>query len=184
VPQFKCFGTTERIKIWFRRKLRRDWILAMLAAIRSRTFCLPVYCPKTSSSVWVRNLFSDRENHRLRAFENRVLRRICGWKRDEVTGGWRKLLKEELHKLCSSPIMIRVLKSIRMRCTGHVARMGRRGTHIWYYGEMREERNHQKDQDIGEWIILRCILEWQSGEGWTELSWLRIGAVGGLLWKW
>jgi hypothetical protein len=53
-----------------------------------------------------------------------VLRRIFGSKRVEETGGWRKLLNEELHNLYSSPSIIRMLKSIRMRWAGHVARMG------------------------------------------------------------
>jgi hypothetical protein len=57
-------------------------------------------------------------------FENRVLRRIFGPKRDEVTGGWRKLHNEELHNLHSSPSVIRMIKSRRMRWAGHVARMG------------------------------------------------------------
>jgi hypothetical protein len=65
-----------------------------------------------------------REEHRLRVFENRVLRRIFGPKRDEVTGEWRKLHNEELHKLYSSPDIIRHVKSRRMRWAGHVARMG------------------------------------------------------------
>jgi hypothetical protein len=56
-------------------------------------------------------------------FENRVLRRIFGPKRDEVTGEWRKLTKEELHNLYSSPDIIRQVKSRRMRWAGHVARM-------------------------------------------------------------
>jgi hypothetical protein len=55
-------------------------------------------------------------------FENRVLRRIFGPKRDEVTGGWRKLHNEELHYLYSSPSIIRIIKS--MRWAGHLARMG------------------------------------------------------------
>jgi hypothetical protein len=65
-----------------------------------------------------------REEHRLRVFENRVLRRIIGPKRDEVTGEWRKLHSEELHNLYSSPDIIRQVKSRRMRWAGHVARMG------------------------------------------------------------
>jgi hypothetical protein len=56
-------------------------------------------------------------------FENRVLR-IFGPKRDEVTGGWRKLHNEELHNFYSSPSIIRMIKSRRMRWAGHVARMG------------------------------------------------------------
>jgi hypothetical protein len=67
-----------------------------------------------------------REEHRLRVFENRVLRRIFGPKRDEVTGDWRKLHNEELHNLYSSPSIIRMIKSRRMRWAGHVARFGKR----------------------------------------------------------
>jgi hypothetical protein len=65
-----------------------------------------------------------REEHRLRVFENRMLRRIFGPKRDEVTGGWRKLHNEELHNLYSSPSITRMIKLIRMRWAGHVARTG------------------------------------------------------------
>jgi hypothetical protein len=68
-----------------------------------------------------------REEHRLRVFENRVLRRIIGPMRDEVTGGWGKLHNEELHNLYSSPSVIRMINSKRMRLAGHVARMGRGG---------------------------------------------------------
>jgi hypothetical protein len=65
-----------------------------------------------------------REEHRLRVFGNRVLRRIFGPERDEVTGGWRKLHNEELHGLYSSPSIVRVIKARRMRWAGHMARMG------------------------------------------------------------
>jgi hypothetical protein len=60
----------------------------------------------------------------LMVFENRVLRRICGPKRDEVTGDWRKMRNEELHNLYSSPDIIRMIKSRRMRWAVHVARIG------------------------------------------------------------
>jgi hypothetical protein len=65
-----------------------------------------------------------REEHRLRVFENRVLRRIFGPKRDEVTGGWRKLHDEELRGLSSSPNIVTVIKARRMRWAGHVVLMG------------------------------------------------------------
>jgi hypothetical protein len=65
-----------------------------------------------------------REGHKLRVFENRVLRRIVGPKRDGVTGWWRKLNKEELHDLYSSPSIIRFIRSGRMSWARHVARMG------------------------------------------------------------
>jgi len=61
----------------------------------------------------------------LRVFENRVLRRIFGPKRDEVTGEWRKLHNEELNDLYCSPNIVRVIKLRRMRWVGHVASMGR-----------------------------------------------------------
>jgi hypothetical protein len=64
-----------------------------------------------------------REEHRLRVFENKVLRKIFGPKRDEVTRGWRKLHNEELHCLYSSPGIVRVIKARRMRWAGHVACM-------------------------------------------------------------
>jgi hypothetical protein len=57
-------------------------------------------------------------------FENRVLRRIYGPRREEVTGRWRKLHNKEFGDLYSSPTIIRIFKSIRMRWTGHIARMG------------------------------------------------------------
>ena len=67
-----------------------------------------------------------REERRLRVFENRLLRRIFGHKRDEVTGEWRKLHNEELNDLYTTPNVVRVIKSRRMRWTVHVADMGER----------------------------------------------------------
>jgi hypothetical protein len=64
-----------------------------------------------------------KEEHRLRVFENRVLRRIFGQRRDEVKRDWRKLHNEELHNLYSSPNIIRMTKLRRMRWAGQVARM-------------------------------------------------------------
>jgi hypothetical protein len=69
--------------------------------------------------------------------ENRVLRRIFGSKRYEVTGGWRKPHNEELHNMCSLPNIIRMNITRRMRWAGHVARMGRRGMHIAYWWKVR-----------------------------------------------
>jgi hypothetical protein len=80
-----------------------------------------------------------REQHRLRVFENRVLRRICGPKGDELTGEWRKLHNEELRDLYSSPSIIRIIKSRRMRWAGHVARIGeKRNTYRLLVGSQKE----------------------------------------------
>jgi hypothetical protein len=94
-----------------------------------------------------------REEHRLRVFENRALRRIFGPKRDEVTGGWRKWHNEELHSLYSFPSII------RMRWAGHVARMGEKRNAYRILVESQKERDHWEDQDVGGWTILKWILE-------------------------
>jgi hypothetical protein len=99
-----------------------------------RTIILPVvlYVCRTLS-------LTLREERRLRVFENRVLRRIFGPKRDEVTREWRKLHIEELNDLYFSPNIIRVIKSRRMRWAGHVARMVRGETYTgFWWGNMRE----------------------------------------------
>jgi hypothetical protein len=88
-------------------------------------------CPFDKSNV----------NVRLRVFEKRVLRRLFVPKRDEVTGGWRKLRNEELHRLYSSPSIIRMIKSIGMRWRRNAARMGaRRNTNRILGGETRAKR--------------------------------------------
>jgi hypothetical protein len=69
-------------------------------------------------------ILTVREEQKLRVFENRVLRRIFGPKRDGVARGWRKLHNKELHNLYSSPSIIRIIKLRRIRWAGHVARMG------------------------------------------------------------
>jgi hypothetical protein len=83
-----------------------------------------------------------REEHRLRVFENRVLRRISGLMRDEVPGGWRNLHNEDLHNSFSLPSIIRMIRSRRMRRAGHAARMGRTGMHIGYLWESQKKRDH------------------------------------------
>ena len=83
-----------------------------------------------------------REEHRLRVFENRVLRRILGPKKDKLTREWRKLHNEELNDLYTSPDIDRVIKSRRMRWAWHVARMGDRiGVNRVLVGKP-EERDH------------------------------------------
>ena len=96
-----------------------------------RTIILPVVL--YGCETWSLTL---REERRLRVSENRVLRRVFGPKRDEVTGEWRKLHNEELNNLYSLPNIVRVVKSRRMRWAGHVARMGEdRGVHRVLVGE-------------------------------------------------
>jgi hypothetical protein len=122
-----------------------------------------------------------RDEHRLRVFENRVLRRIFGPKRDEVTGEWRKLHNEELHNLYSSPNIVRTIKSRRMRWAGHVARVGRReGCIGCWWGNLREI-DHWGDPGVDERIILEWIFrKWHVGV-WTGLDWRRTETGGGHL---
>jgi hypothetical protein len=87
-----------------------------------------------------------------------VLRRIFGQKRNGMVG-WRKLHNEELHSLYSSPNIVRMIKSIRMRWAGHMARRGRRGMHIEFWWESQKERDNEKYLDTGGMIILNCILK-------------------------
>jgi len=90
-----------------------------------RTTILPVVL--YGCEIWSLTL---REERRLRVFENRVLRRVFGPKRDKITGEWRKLHNEELRDIYSLPNIVRVVTSRRMRWAGHVARMGEgRGVH-------------------------------------------------------
>ena len=86
-----------------------------------RTIILPVVL--YGCEAWS---LTAREERKLRVFENMVLRRIFGPRGDEVTGEWRRLHNAELNGLYSSPNIVRVIKSRRMRWAGHVARMGRR----------------------------------------------------------
>jgi hypothetical protein len=94
------------------------------------------------------------EEHRLRVFENKVLRRIFGPKRDE-DGLWRKL-HNELHSLYSSPNIVRVIKSRRMRWARHVVHMGEEFTGFWVEGP--KARDHWEDLGIGGSITLRWTL--------------------------
>jgi hypothetical protein len=100
-----------------------------------------------------------REERRLRVFENRVLSRIFGSKRDEVTGDWRKLHKEELNDLYSSPNIVRVIKSRRMRWAGHVALMGRVEVYTGFWLGNLRERDHLEDPCIDVRKILRWIFK-------------------------
>jgi hypothetical protein len=110
-----------------------------------------------------------REEHRLRVFENRVLRKIFGPKRDEVIGGWRKLHDEELHNLYCLPSIIKIIKSRRMRWAGHVARMGeKRSAYEILVGKLEGKRplgrpRHRWENNIK--MDLREI-------GWGGMDWI------------
>jgi hypothetical protein len=114
-------------------------------------------------------------------FENRVLRRIFGPKRDEVTGKWRKLHNEELHNLYSSPDIIRQVKSRQMRWVGHVARMGDgRKVYKVLVGKLEGKRPLGRPRRRWEDGIRMDLREIGLGV-WIGFDWLRIGAGGGLL---
>jgi hypothetical protein len=113
-------------------------------------------------------------------FENRVLRRIFGPKRDEVTGEWRKLHNGELHDLYSSPDIIGQIKSRRMRWAGHVARM-RAGRNVYRVLVRKPKGKRSPGRPRRSWedgikIDLREI-GWRV---WSGFTWLRIGTALGL----
>ena len=128
-----------------------------------RTIILPVVL--YGCEAWS---LTAREERKLRMFENMVLR-IFGPRRDEVTEEWRRLHNEELNGLYSSPNIVRVIKSRRMRWAGHVARMGEeRGRIGSWWGKWRG-RDRWGDLGVDEWIIL----------GWISRRWV-VGMGTGL----
>jgi hypothetical protein len=141
-----------------------------------RTIMLPVVL--YGREIWSLTL---REVCRLRVFENKVLRRIFGPKRDEVTGEWRRLHNKELYALYSSRNIIRVIKSRRLRWAGHVARKGeRRGAYRPLVGKPEGRREIGKPRRKWEDNIKMDLREVRWG-AWTGSIWLRIGTVGELL---
>ena len=122
-----------------------------------------------------------REERRPRVFENRLLRRIFGLKRDEVTGEWRKLHYEELNDLYTSPNIVRVIKSRRMIWARHVARMGEgRGLYRVLMVKPEGKRTLGRQGVDGRIIIGWIFKKWDVGV-WTGSSWLRIGTGDGHL---
>jgi hypothetical protein len=121
-----------------------------------RTIILPfVLC---GCETWSLTLRKEME---LRVFENMVLRRIFGPRRDEVTGEWRRLHNEELNDLYPSHNIVRVIKSRRMRWAGHVARIGGERVCIGCWWGNRSEGDHWGDLSVNGWITL----EWIPGGG-------------------
>jgi hypothetical protein len=129
-----------------------------------KTIILPVVLYRCET--WSLTL---REEYRLRVFENKVLRGIFGPKSDEGTGGWRKLHNEELRDLYSSPSIIRIIKSRRMRWAGHVARMGeKRNAYRFLVGE--PERKRPLGRPRRRWVDnIKMDL---SEIGWGGVDWI------------
>jgi hypothetical protein len=120
------------------------------------------------SGVKVTNKLKEQ---RLRVFENRVLRRIFGPERDEVTGDWRRLHNEELNDLYSSPNIIRVIKSRRLRWAGHVARMWEgRGAYRILVGRPEGRRPLGRPRRRWENNIKMDIWEM----GWGGMNWIEL----------
>jgi len=115
--------------------------------------------------------FTLREEHRLRVFEKRVLGRIFGPMRDEVTEDWRKFRNEELNDLYSSSNIFRISKSRRVKWVRHVARMGdRKGIYRVMVGNLRK-RGHLEDPGVDGRIILRWIFrKCVGGMNWVDMA--------------
>jgi hypothetical protein len=129
------------------------------------TVILAVLCGCETWSVTL------REGRRLRVFENNVLRIIFGPKRDEVTGEWRWLHNEELYDLFSSPNIIRVIKSRRMRFAWHVARMGEGGgVYRVLVGKPEWKRPLGRPRPRWEGNIKMDFRTWNGGMDWIELA--------------
>jgi hypothetical protein len=115
-----------------------------------------------------------REENRLRVFRNRVLRRVFGPKREE-DGSWRKLHNDQHHKLYSSPNIVRVIKSRRMKWAGHVARMGE-GRCVYRVLVARPESKRPLERPRRRWennikLDLRKIYTHLVGDGGTRRCW-------------
>jgi hypothetical protein len=122
-----------------------------------------------------------RDEHRLRMFQNRVLRRIYGPKSDEVMGEWRTMHNGELHNLYLSPDIIRQIKSRRMRCVGHVAHM-REGRNVYRVLMGKPERKRPLGRPRYRWEDgLKMDLREIGWGVWSGFTWLRIGITGRLL---
>jgi hypothetical protein len=142
-----------------------------------RTITLPVVLYRCKN--WSLTL---SEVNRLRVFENRVVRRVFGPKRDEVTGEWRKLHNDKLNDLYSLPNIVGVVKLRRMRWAGHVARMGQdRGVHRVLEGKPQGKSPLGRPRYRWEDNIKKNLQE-ERGVRVTESSWLRIRTGGGHLW--
>jgi hypothetical protein len=194
VSQFKYLGTTVTNQNFIQEEIRRrlnsgnacyhsvqslpsSRLLSKNLKIRVyKTIILPVvlYGSETSS-------LTLREEHRLRVFENRVLRKMFEPKRDEVTGQWRKLHNEDLRDLYSSPSIIRIIKSRWMRWAGHVrvARMGEK-RNAYRLLVAKPEGKRPLGRPRRRWMDnIRMVL----GEvGWGDVDWIGL-AKGRNRWR-
>jgi hypothetical protein len=114
---------------------------------------------------------TEREKYRLEVFEDRVLTRIFGPKRVEVKGGWKKLHNEELRDLYSSPSIIRIIKSRRMRSAGHVARMGEK-RNVYRLLAGKPEGKRPLGRQRCSWVdnIETDVVE----RGYADVDWIRL----------
>jgi len=180
VEEFKYLGTTLRDQTFIQEEIKSKFepvnasyhsVQNLLSSsLLSKNFKIKIYrtiillivlyvCESWSLAL--------REEHRLSMFENRVLRKIFGARRDEVAGEWIKLHIEEINDLHASPNIVRVIKSRRMRWTGHVARMGEeRGVYRVLVGKP-EGKSHWGDLGVDGCIIL----------GWISRRW-DVGSSG------
>jgi hypothetical protein len=114
-------------------------------------------------------------------FENRVLKRIFGPRREEVVTGWRTLRYKEIHNLYALSNIIPVIKSVKVRCEGQVARMIKVRNACSVFVRKRGREKHLEDIGVDEIKTLERILEKVGGKVWTGCMWLTIGTSGGLL---
>jgi len=185
VEQFKYFGSTLTNQISIQEEIKSrlksgnayyNSVQNLLSSsLHSKNLKIKIYRTIILSVVaygcetWSLTL---REEHRLRVFENRVLRRIFGPKRDEVTGEWRKLHNEELNDLYSSPNIVLVIKLRIMKWAGHVACVGNeRGTYRVLVGKPEGRRPLGRPRHRWEDNIKMDLQEVGcGGMDWIELA--------------
>jgi hypothetical protein len=190
VVKFELFATTLTNQNDIHDEIKSRLNSRMFAIIQSKIFCLPFSYQKNLKTKIYKTVILTvvlcghetwsltlREESRLRVSENRVLRRIFGPK-SEGDGSCRKFHNDELYRLYSSSNVVRVIKSRRMRWTGHVARMGEeRGLYRVWAGRPEGRRPLERPSRRWEDNVKLDLSE----KGIDGTNWLRIGSSGGLL---